>query len=432
MESNTKNTSSFEQQLNLRFASLLALQLLSLSLFCAVSSWSFVQNLTIALPIMVIAIWQSKITIGKVRSILNVLVNSFEHINSSSFNTSPHLPYKKGVLHSLNIEYDKLQSQLRHANFSRQKDAYIMYQLLEQLDTPIFLFDHRKLLVNANPKSKLFLGNDWRLFKGDSLEHLGFSLTENNQIVCQQQNDTWSVKSCVSTSEDNKFYLVILQNIEQALRAKELSAWHQLIKVIGHEVRNSLTPIYALSNALADDFKDDKNKYEALSLIATRSKSLQSFINRTTELAHIPKPAVEQIDIKQKLEDVCNLLPNINYSLKINAPFIDADPVQLEQVLVNLIKNADEAMTEKDVISILTYQTNNGCQIEITDKGTGIYEQNNLFVPFYTTKESGSGIGLALSKQLIEAHNGKISIKNNADNIGVTVSVWLPFTLNPH
>ncbi|WP_448546723.1 sensor histidine kinase [Thalassotalea fusca] len=426
MESNIKNYSSFEQQLHVKFSCLLLLQFISLALFCLVSSWTFAQSLAIATPIMAIAIWQSRIIVSKVRSLLCVLVNSLEHINSSSFNTSPYLPYKKGVLHSLNIEYAKLQEQLQQANFDRQKDAYIMYQLIEQLETPILLFDHRGLLVNANPTSKLFLGQDWRILKGTSMESIGLTITGNNQIKCIEQNDVWSVKSCISTSGENKFHLVLMQNIEQELRAKELSSWHKLIKVIGHEVRNSLTPIYALSHALADDLKHDENKHQALTVIANRSKSLQSFINRTTELANIPKPKIEAIDIKRKIEECCDLISGVDYEIQVSTQYVYADPIQIEQVLLNLIKNADESMTEKSPILVSVFEYNNGTKIAIKDLGTGIYEENNLFVPFYTTKEHGSGIGLPLCKQIIDAHSGTIFIKNNSDGLGVTATVWLP------
>lgn len=426
MALSTKKSSSFEKQLQLRFGYLIALQVLSLSLLCLLSEWTVPQSLAIAAPILAITLWQCRSTANKVRSVLNVLVNSLEHINSNCFSSAPYFPYKKGVLHSLSLEYEKLQQQLQKTNFSNRKDAYVMYQLIEQLETPILLFDHRGLLVNANPTSKLFLGKDWRLVKGGSLSSFGLSLEEDGQIQCAGEHNIWSVKSCISTAGDNKFYLVLLQNIESELRAKELSSWHKLIKVIGHEVRNSLTPIYSLSHALAESLKSDESKHQALSVIANRSKSLQEFIGRTTELASLSHVNIEPINIKKKIEDCCSLIPELDYELSVTVDKLEADPVQLERVLLNLIKNAFESMTTKRAIRISVFEANGGVELAIEDKGCGIYETNNLFVPFYTTKEHGSGIGLPLCKQIVDAHKGKIQITNNENSPGVTASVWLP------
>jgi nitrogen fixation/metabolism regulation signal transduction histidine kinase len=328
----------------------------------------------------------------------------------------------------LSFEYQKLQTRLQANSFGEQKEAFVIYQLIEQLDTPVLLFDHKRLLIKANKTSASFLGKDWRMIKGASFSDVGLQLNVNGQVTCNKTEQNWSVKSCISTMGNNQFYLVVLQDIGQALREKELSSWQQLIKVIGHEVRNSLTPIYSLSNALADTHKSDDATHQALMVIANRSKSLQEFVNNTTKLSDIAQPQPSNIELHQLLHDCCSLIGIFDYSInsEINSNSVNADKAQLEQVLINLLKNAQESTEKQESIQISINQSEDGIIIAISDQGVGIYESNNLFTPFYTTKKTGSGIGLPLSKKIIEPHNGRIWVKNNKSGQGVTASVWLP------
>jgi nitrogen fixation/metabolism regulation signal transduction histidine kinase len=424
----SKKSTSYERKLNKKLALLVLFQLIGLLFFCLHSDWNLAKLMTVVIPLVVATLWVSSDIFKTVLDVFNTFHSSLEHINKGSYNSTPYLNYQQGALSSLSLEYQRLQKRLQENSFGEQKEAFVVYQLIEQLDTPVLLFDHKRLLIKANKTSASFLGKDWRMVKGASLSDVGLKLNINGQVTCNKTEQNWSVKSCISTMGNNQFYLVVLQDIGQALREKELSSWQQLIKVIGHEVRNSLTPIYSLSNALADTHKSDDATHQALMVIANRSKSLQEFVNNTTKLSDIAQPQPSNIELHQLLHDCCSLIGIFDYSInsEINSNSVNADKAQLEQVLINLLKNAQESTEKQESIQISINQSEDGIIIAISDQGVGIYESNNLFTPFYTTKKTGSGIGLPLSKKIIEAHNGRIWVENNKSGQGVTASVWLP------
>lgn len=424
----SKKSTSYERKLNKKLALLVLFQLIGLLFFCLHSDWNLAKLMTVVIPLVVATLWVSSDIFKSVLGVFNTFHSSLEHINKGSYNSTPYLNYQQGALSSLSLEYQRLQKRLQENSFGEQKEAFVVYQLIEQLDTPVLLFDHKRLLIKANKTSAAFLGKDWRMIKGASFSDVGLQLNVNGQVTCNKTEQNWSVKSCISTMGNNQFYLVVLQDIGQALREKELSSWQQLIKVIGHEVRNSLTPIYSLSNALADTHKNDDATHQALMVIANRSKSLQEFVNNTTKLSDIAQPQPSNIELHQLLHDCCKLIGIFDYNInsEINSNSVNADKAQLEQVLINLLKNAQESTEEQQSIQISINQSEDGIIIAISDQGVGIYQSNNLFTPFYTTKKTGSGIGLPLSKKIIEAHNGRIWVKNNKSGQGVTASVWLP------
>lgn len=424
----SKKSTSYERKLNKKLALLVLFQLIGLFFFCLHSDWNLAKLMTVVIPLVVATLWVSSDIFKSVLGVFNTFHSSLEHINKGSYNSTPYLNYQQGALSSLSLEYQRLQKRLQENSFGEQKEAFVVYQLIEQLDTPVLLFDHKRLLIKANKTSAAFLGKDWRMVKGASFSDVGLKLNINGQVTCNKTEQNWSVKSCISTMGNNQFYLVVLQDIGQALREKELSSWQQLIKVIGHEVRNSLTPIYSLSNALADTHKNDDATHQALMVIANRSKSLQEFVNNTTKLSDIAQPQPSNIELHQLLHDCCSLIGIFDYSInsEINSNSVNADKAQLEQVLINLLKNAQESTEKQESIQISINQSEDGITVAISDQGVGIYESNNLFTPFYTTKKTGSGIGLPLSKKIIEAHNGRIWVENNKSGQGVTASVWLP------
>ena len=337
------------------------------------------------------------------------------------------LPYQKGIVRSYKHEVARLNHQLEKINFSEKQAAFTLFQLIEQLEIPILIFNNKQILVRANPASSQYLNDHWLNFKGQDLKQLGLQKVQGN-IVCIDKSNKWAVKSSFTASGNDEYSLVLIQNIESALNLTEIHAWHKLIRVIGHEVRNSLTPIYSLSKAVAEQIGSEDEKYQALQVIIARSQGLQAFIKNTTELSNIPKPSPSWLNMESLVRTCLNLLPDIAFNLSISedSTQLYADKNLIEQVLINLIKNADEAMLDKQPITITIENLNNGVEIKITDTGTGIYDENNLFVPFYTTKENGSGIGLVVCKQIISAHHGNISLANNKNSTGVTATLWLP------
>lgn len=257
---------------------------------------------------------------------------------------------------------------------------------------------------------------------------------------------------------DEEFKLISIQNIKSELEEKEMDAWQNLIRVLTHEIMNSVTPISSLaatveseleSQIYADDFKveniskDDLSDFHmALQTIHKRSEGLIKFVSDFRNLTRIPIPQLEDILICDLIKPILNLLRfdieqnNIKIDLSVEPEqlMIRVDKEQVEQVLINLIKNAIQAMgeneefqKEKEISISAAVESDDRITVKIKDNGTGIDEEalKKVFIPFFTTKKSGSGIGLSLSKQIMRKHNGNISV-HSVVNEGTEFTLAFP------
>jgi two-component system nitrogen regulation sensor histidine kinase NtrY len=257
------------------------------------------------------------------------------------------------------------------------------------------------------------------------------------------------VKATELKFESNVIKLVSFQNLTNELDKKELDSWQRLIRVLTHEIMNSISPITSLTSVISGYFKkkDDENApgpekiddqiiaktLSGLDTIEETGKGLLDFVDKYRSLTSLPKPEIVKINI-DGLFRKCKLLmeSNIPNNIQILASVspediaIDADYSQVEQILINLIKNAIEALstTKNGSIQLKAFPVDDGAIIQVEDNGVGISAEiiEDIFVPFYTTKKNGSGIGLSLSKQIMQNHNGTISV-NSAPDIGSTFSL---------
>jgi two-component system, NtrC family, nitrogen regulation sensor histidine kinase NtrY len=236
--------------------------------------------------------------------------------------------------------------------------------------------------------------------------------------------------------------LITLQNIQPELQKQELEAWQNLTRVLRHEIMNSITPISSLTSTLREILDHDmvrKNSHyelkdegaddlrEGLSTIENRSKGLIKFIDAYREYTSLPKPKMSTIRLKELIEKVAQLMKTelkrtrIDFHYECSSEYltIQADAEMIEQVLINLMKNAIEALAEaKDPKLVLSGRYDeSSVMIEVTDNGPGIIKEalEHIFVPFYTTKRTGSGIGLSLSRQIMQMHNGSLSVESEPD-----------------
>ncbi len=226
--------------------------------------------------------------------------------------------------------------------------------------------------------------------------------------------------------------LVSLQNIGSELSEKEADAWQKLIKVLTHEIMNSITPIVSISSSSIDLLENHKNINQevlkdvktGLKTIENRSNGLLSFVDVYRSLSRVPQPKIQAITAKQLLENIENLMrktfseSRINFEILIKEPGLSLkiDPELIEQVLINLVLNAIDAVKDKEDADIrLIADVNEQDQpiILVSDNGTGLDPEiaDKIFVPFFTTKKNGTGIGLSLSQQIMKLHSGSISVK---------------------
>jgi signal transduction histidine kinase len=223
--------------------------------------------------------------------------------------------------------------------------------------------------------------------------------------------------------------LLVVTDVSHALREEERRAWRRLIRVLGHEINNSLGSIQSTAGLLKERAADgDVTARDGLELIEQRSRALGGFIRRYAELARLPPPSPERVDVARLIQHVVSLETRIAVEIEPAAPeAAQVDRSQLEQALINLIRNAaDAALETGGGVRVRWRRSSQDLLIEVEDDGPGIAHTENLFVPFFTTKEGGSGVGLVLARQIIEAHGGSLRLAGRQSGRGALAVVRLP------
>jgi nitrogen fixation/metabolism regulation signal transduction histidine kinase len=258
----------------------------------------------------------------------------------------------------------------------------------------------------------------------------------------------WFVRRSSFRQQGIPHTLIILSDVSRALREEERRAWQRLIRVLGHELNNSLAPIKSIAGSLSARIsasgirEEEQPDFErGLSIIESRAASLNRFLQGYRQLAQMPPPVLQKCSISVIAKRVTALETRVPVAL-IPGPEVDllADPDQLEQMLINLLRNAAEAVLQVEPagnnssgyehsalgVELSWKLTGDDLIISIEDNGPGLMNPTNAFVPFYTTKPAGSGIGLVLARQIAEAHRGSLELQNRTDQRGCVVSIMLP------
>ena len=256
------------------------------------------------------------------------------------------------------------------------------------------------------------------------LENIAPQETKIIRIQKESRLQHLAITAVLFISKGKEQKLISIKNIESVVEESESDAWKKLVRVLTHEIMNSITPIISLSESFSEQDADKetlKLMDKAMKTIHRRSKGLVDFIQSYQKLTRIPNPVVEQVSAKDIMDDIADLLvaKGIRFSCSINPEelFWKVDRSQMEQVLINLIKNAWEACQKTQQPDIQTVITKNEYQrpvIAISDNGSGILPEvlDKIFVPFFTTKQGGSGIGLSICRQIVNAHGGTISVSS--------------------
>src|SRR5207253_731748 len=220
--------------------------------------------------------------------------------------------------------------------------------------------------------------------------------------------------------------LVVLADLRRALREEERQAWQRLVRVLGHEINNSLAPIHSIAAGLRGASSDDVES--GLQVIERRAESLMRFMSAYARLARLPPPQLRELEVTDWVNRVAALEKRIPVRVREGPPVsVRADADQLEQLLINLIRNAaDAALETGGRVEVSWSVGQRQLEICVADEGPGVTSTANLFVPFFTTKAGGSGIGLALSRQIAEAHQGSLALENRHDRRGARARLRLP------
>lgn len=334
--------------------------------------------------------------------------------------------FSTGKVIEFHQDLENLSTHLQLLKSRYDQHIFLIYRLIEQLDSPILVFDQHPQLTYANSAFNELFPQPWQIFRHASPKLLGLEFIEGNwRFKDEVRNSKWQIRFSEFIDKGQTHQLIVFINIEAVLRQSQLSAWQQLIRVLGHEIRNSLTPVSALAQGLSLKAEGDREK-QALTVITERCQHLQDFVSR---YASITKPFhlnCQKILAANSAKRIQGLLKEVNLSVEINAEHFWADPAFIEQVLLNVVKNADEASEAGASIKLIFSENAKTSIIEVIDNGHGFANLDNLFVPLYSTKQNGQGIGLSFCRNVIEHHKGSITLANNANGVGVTVSIYLP------
>jgi nitrogen fixation/metabolism regulation signal transduction histidine kinase len=312
---------------------------------------------------------------------------------------------------------------------------------MAEIDVAVFTFDPDRRLRLVNRAGEDLLGQPIDKLLGRNADDLGlaacYDVDEDEPLTLSFPGGSgrWGVRRSTFREHGLPHELLVLTDLSRTLREEERRAWQRLVRVLGHEMNNSLAPIKSLAGSLETllrrepmprDWKDDAES--GLKSIASRADSLSRFMQAYTRLAKLPPPQKEDVDLGELVQRVVNLEPRLKVQIVPGPKLqIDADGAQIEQVLINLVHNAvDAALETKGAVTIRWREAGDCVEAIVCDEGEGIMNPTNLFVPFFTTKPGGSGIGLTLSRQIAEAHGGTLSLANRTDRTGAEAMLRLP------
>ncbi|MCG8308253.1 MAG: ATP-binding protein [Cytophagales bacterium] len=375
-----------------------------------------------------------------------------ESIRYSDFSTSFSHDNKLGKsFQELNRAFNNVADAFRNERAEKEEHLNYLNTVVQHVTTGLISFDGEGKVGLINSAAKRFLNIP-------QLRNISEILTVHVTLYKKLKQMRPGEKALIRVSSDlnlavhatelklrgHSYKLIALQNIHSELESKEVEAWQNLTRVLRHEIMNSITPIASLTGTLNEILAEDLKPYgadsfeisdeslsdlnEGLQTIENRSKGLIKFVDAYRDYTSIPKPKFGLIKIDELFEHICKLLNHefkeLKIDFKLNVMFdnleITADRELIEMVLINLLKNAKEALKDREepkIEMMARIDEEQRVLLEVKDNGPGIIQEalERIFIPFYTTKKSGSGIGLALSRQIMQLHNGTLSVKSEPD-----------------
>lgn len=347
-----------------------------------------------------------------------------------------------GALDELVSAMNDLAQGMSQQRWESVESQLLLRTIIEHIDVAIIALTQNNQIRFSNPAADHLLQLHNTSSNQQLLQQLAFvqELTSGcHQLVelslgYQQGRFNVYIEEFRDAGKQHK--LLFITDMRSLLRTEERKAWQDLIRVISHEINNSLSPIASISQTLKRLIERDargetlaEDLREGLHIISERAIGLSQFVESYKQLAKLPEPQIQPLAIRPLVEKIVALFNHTAIEIETETNFtLQLDPIQFEQVLINLIKNAVEATALTNPSSIIKIRwavSHQFFKLDICDQGTGISNPNNLFVPFYSTKKQGSGIGLVLSRQIIEAHNGRLTLSNQ-DSGGCCASIELP------
>ncbi|MEP6689560.1 MAG: ATP-binding protein [Gemmatimonadaceae bacterium] len=345
------------------------------------------------------------------------------------------------------LEVNELSETLRQQRLGALEATALLRTVMMEIDVAVFAFDEHNVLRLVNRGGERLLAQAEERLVGQrsaAIGLAGFLRGDTPRTI----NHTfpggagrWELRRSTFRQRGREHQLLVIADLSRALREEERVAWQRLVRVLGHEINNSLAPIKSIAGSLQGmlarrptangDDEIDEDMKQGLSVIAGRSESLSRFMSAYALLARLPRPRRSDVDVAELVHRAALLETRLKIAIHGGPPVaIQADGDQLEQLLINIIRNAVDASVETGGGVTIGWERRAGwLEIYVDDQGPGISETSNLFVPFFTTKPEGSGIGLVLSRQIAEAHDGTLALVKRAEGPGTRAVLRLPLSI---
>jgi len=374
---------------------------------------------------------------------LQTLANLLAALREDDFSIRGRTANPDDPLGAALIEINALAETLHEQRLGAVEATALLRTVMEQIDVAVFAFDPQHRLRIVNQTGERLMGRSVEHMLGRTAEELALTdwFGEAPRVVDISPPGggaagRWEVRRTTFRLGGLPHDLLVLSDVSRPLREQERQAWQRLIRVIGHELGNSLAPIKSIAGSLETlvqrdpppaDWREDMRR--GLQVIASRTDSLSRFTGASARLARLPAPKLAPVVLKPLVQRVAGLDSRVPVQIKPGPDVtIDADSDQLEQLLINLLRNAADANLEVGGagVGIGWRRTRTGLEVFVEDEGPGLSNTGNLFVPFFTTKPGGSGIGLVLCRQIAEAHEGSLRLENRKDTRGCRATLTLP------
>lgn len=364
-----------------------------------------------------------------------------EALREGDYSLRTRAPNRRDALGLILHELNELTQTFHDQRLDALEASNLLTRVLAVIDVALFAFDEENRLQLLNRAGESLLGRPQVELIGRKADDLGLAeclAGETPRVMnfaVAQGFGRWELRRRTFRWDGRPHRLIVLADLSQVLREEERIAWQRLIRVLSHEINNSLTPIKSIAESLSsmlDDGggspEDREDLREGLRVIGGRSEALGRFMSSYAQLAKLPPPERGELRVEDWVRRVAALEPRVPVEIEPGPDLtISADGDQLDQLLINLVENAADAAVQTDgEVRIRWSDAGRFLEVEVEDDGPGLAQTANLFVPFFTTKPSGSGIGLALGRQIAEGHGGTLVLENREDADGCVARIRLP------
>lgn len=380
---------------------------------------------------------------------LQTMANLLSALREGDFSVRARDARRDEPLGDVMAEINTLSRTLQEQRLSALEATALLRTVMEEIEVAIFAFDSEGKLRLANHSGQILLAKPAERILGRDAAELGLAeclVGEPNRLLTLTfpgGHGRWGMRRSLFREGGRRHHLIVIGDLSRTLREEELRAWQRLVRVLGHELNNSLAPIKSIAGSLGSILKRDQRAPDweedmrsGLEIIESRAEGLSRFMQSYARLARLPVPILAPCPVAALISRVAALETRLPVEVIAGpAVVVPCDAAQIEQVLINLIKNAVDATmeipaAERSGGGVRLSWKKLGAEIEILveDDGPGIASASNLFVPFFTTKSEGSGIGLVLCRQIAENHGGSLALENRVGAIGAVARLRLPAT----